>query len=343
MLQKKLRISGKAVKIILISEMANLLGMNTLAFGPVPSRRLGRSLGINNIPAKTCSYSCIYCQVGKTSKLTTERQYFYKVNDVFREIKNRVHESTLREERIDYVTFVPDGEPTLDLNLGKETAVLKKIAFPIAILTNSSLVWRNDVKSDLLGADYVSLKVDAVSEDFWRRINRPHKSLKLTTILEGITEFAEVFEGTLVSETMLVGGVNYGNEFEKIAGFLKRLKRLDKAYIATPTRPPTEKWVKPAKEETINTAFQVFSKKLGAGRVEYLVGYEGNAFASTGDVVEDILSITAVHPMREEAVRKLLIKADVDWQVVEKLLCEKKLVELEYERNTYYMRKLLHK
>ena len=320
--------------------MANLLGMKTLAFGPVPSRRLGRSLGINNIPPKTCSYSCIYCQVGKTSKLTTERQYFYKVNDVFREIKNRVHESTLREERIDYVTFVPDGEPTLDLNLNKETAVLKKIAFPIAILTNSSLVWRNDVKSDLLGADYVSLKVDAVSEDFWRRINRPHKSLKLTTILEGITEFAEVFEGTLVSETMLVGGVNYGNELEKIAGFLKRLKRLDKAYLATPTRPPTEKWVKPAKEETINTAFQVFSKKLGASRVEYLIGYEGNAFAFTGKVVEDLLSITAVHPMRHEAVKAFLRKANADWTVIEKLRREGKLLELEYEGKVYYMRTL---
>jgi wyosine [tRNA(Phe)-imidazoG37] synthetase (radical SAM superfamily) len=311
-------------------------------FGPVPSRRLGRSLGINNIPSKTCSYSCVYCQVGKTSKLTTERQHFYKVNAIFREIKNKMHESTIREERIGYVTFVPDGEPTLDLSLGKEISLLKKFKIPIAILTNASLVWCDDLKPDLLQADYVSLKVDAVSEDLWRRINRPHRSLKLAKILEGIVEFAEVFEGALVCETMLVGGIYYGNEFEKIAGFLKGLKRLDKAYIATPTRPPTEKWVKPAKEETINSAFQVFSKKLGVNRVEYLIGYEGNAFASTGKVVEDLLNITAVHPMREEAIRKLLEKANVEWQVIEKLLFENKLIKIEYEGNTYYMRKLLH-
>jgi wyosine [tRNA(Phe)-imidazoG37] synthetase (radical SAM superfamily) len=228
----------------------------------------------------------------------------------------------------------------LDINLGKETSLLKKTAIPIAILTNASLVWRDDVKRDLLQADYVSLKVDAVSEEIWRGINRPHKSLKLTTILEGITEFAEMFKGTLVSETMLVGGVGYRNEFEKIAGFLKRLKRLDKAYIAIPTRPPTEKWVKPAKEETINAAFQVFADRLGAHKVEYLIGYEGNAFAFTGNVVEDLLSITAVHPMRSEAVKVFLKKANTEWDVIENLLNEGKLLELEYQGNTYYMRSL---
>ena len=311
-----------------------------LAFGPVPSRRLGKSLGINNIPAKTCSYSCVYCQVGKTINMTTERQYFYKPEDIFREVKRKVVESASRDERIDYITFVPDGEPTLDLNRGKEITLLKQIEIPIAILTNASLIWRDDVKEDLLKADFVSLKVDAVSEDLWRRINRSHKDLKLNAILEGITEFAKVFKGTVVSETMLIDDINYGNEFEKAADFLKRLKRLDKAYVAIPTRPPTEKWVKPAKEETINTAFQVFSKKLGANRVEYLIGYEGNAFAFTGKVIEDLLSITAVHPMRKEAVKEFLRKADADWTVIEKLLREDKLVELQYEGKAYYMRRL---
>jgi wyosine [tRNA(Phe)-imidazoG37] synthetase (radical SAM superfamily) len=321
-------------------EVANLENMGKLAFGPVPSRRLGKSLGINNIPTKTCSYSCVYCQVGKTINMTTERQYFYKPEYIFREVKRKVVESTSRDERIDYLTFVPDGEPTLDLNLSKEISLLKQIGMPIAVLTNASLIWRDDVREDLLEADFVSLKVDAVSEGLWRRINRPHKDLKLNTILEGITEFAKEFKGTVVSETMLIDGINYGDEFEKVADFLKHLKRLNKAYVAIPTRPPTEKWVKPAKEETINAAFQVFSKKLGTNRVEYLIGYEGNAFAFTGKVVEDLLSITAVHPMRREAVKEFLRKADADWNVIEKLLREDKLVELEYEGNAYYMRRL---
>ena len=320
--------------------MVNLQEIKNVAFGPVPSRRLGRSLGINNIPPKTCSYSCVYCQVGKTNNLTADRQAFYKPEDLARVIKRKIHEATIKNERIDYLTFVPDGEPTLDFNISKEIFSLKQIEMPTAVITNASLLWRDDVKEDLQKADFVSLKVDAVSEDLWRKVNRPHKALRLNVVLEGILEFTEKFQGTVVSETMLIGNIDYGDEFERIAEFLTELKKLNKAYIAIPTRPPAEKWVKRAKEDVMNAAFQAFSKKLGASRVEYLMGYEGNAFASTGNVEEDLLSITAVHPMREEAVKKLLEKTDVDWQVVEKLLGENKLIELEYEGNTYYMRKL---
>ena len=207
-------------------------------------------------------------------------------------------------------------------------------------MTNGSLIWRDDVKEDLLEANLVSLKVNAISENLWRRINRPHKNLELNAILEGITEFANEFKGTVISETMFIDGINYGNEFEKTAEFLKHLKRLDKTYIAIPTRPPTEKWVKPAKEETINNAFQVFSEKLGVNRVEYLIGYKGNAFAFTGKAEEELLSITAVHPMCKEAIMEFLKKANEDWCVIEKLLSENKLIELECGENKYYMRRL---
>ncbi len=320
-------------------EVASLEGAR-LAFGPVPSRRLGKSLGINNIPPKTCSYSCVYCQLGRTVNMTTARRFFYRPKDIFKEVKRKVDETVSREEVIDYLAFVPDGEPTLDLNLGKTISFLKQIGIPIAVITNASLIWQDDVKENLLDANLVSLKVDAVSEDLWRRINRPHGNLKLNAVLEGVTEFANEFKGTIISETMLIDDINYEEELEKIAIFLKNLKRLDKAYIAIPTRPPTEKWVKPAKEENVNTAFQVFTEKLGAGRGEYLIGYEGNAFAFTGSVEEDLLSITSVHPMRKEAVKEFLKKANADWRVIEKLLEEAKLVELEYEGNRYYMRRL---
>jgi len=322
------------------TEVVNLEAERMLAFGPVPSRRLGKSLGINNIPAKTCSYSCVYCQLGRTVNMTTEGQAFYKPEDIHKEVKRKIREAALRNERVDYLTFVPDGEPTLDPNLGKEISILEHTRTPIAVLTNASLIWRNDVREGLMEANLVSLKIDAISEDLWRRINRPHKNLRLDVILEGISEFAKEFEGTIISETMLVDGINYRDESEKIAEFLKKLKRLDKAYIAIPTRPPTKKWAKPPKEEIVNAAFQVFSEKLGSDRVEYLIGYEGNAFAFTGKVEEDLLSITAVHPMRETAVIEFLRKAGVDWRVIETLLQEGKLLELEYEGNKYYMRKL---
>ena len=272
--------------------------------------------------------------------MTTERQCFYNPREVCEEVKRKVNEANLKSEKIDYLTFVPDGEPTLDLNLGKEVFLLKEIGIPKAVITNASLLWSDDVRKDLLSVDYVSLKIDTVNENLWRRINRPHKDLKLGTILEGMTEFARQFRGTLVSETMLTDGVNYRGDYEEVSDFLRRLKGLDKAYIAIPTRPPTENWVKPAKEETINTAFQIFSEKLGANRVEYLIGYEGNAFAFTGKVVDDLLNITAVHPMRREAAEEFLRKADSDWSVIERLLREGRLLELQYEGNAYYMRRL---
>ncbi len=314
-----------------------------MVFGPVPSRRLGQSIGINNIPPKFCSYSCIYCQLGITQDMTISRTSLYKPENIFKQVKKKVNEATSRDEPIDYLSFVPDGEPTLDLNLGKELSLLKQIGIPRAVITNASLIRQEDVKEDLLEADFVSLKVDAVSEALWRKINRPHKELNLNFVLDGIIEFTEEFKGTVVTETMFIDCINYGDEIEKIADFLQHLKSLDKAYIAIPTRPPTEMWVKPAKEEIINTAFQEFSKRLGTNRVEYLTGYEGNAFAFTGKVVEDLLSITAVHPMRSEAVKEFLKKTDSDWSIIEKLIQEEKLVELKYQQKTYYIRKFPHK
>jgi wyosine [tRNA(Phe)-imidazoG37] synthetase (radical SAM superfamily) len=314
--------------------------MVPIAFGPVPSRRLGRSLGINNIPPKTCSYSCVYCQLGRTSNMTVKRSHFYRPEDVLREVERKVREAQLRNEKIDYLTFVPDGEPTLDISIGEEIVLLKQIGVPVAVITNASLLWLDDVREDLFEADFISLKVDTVSQDLWRSINRPCRDLKLEKILDGIKQFVKNFKGIIVSETMLIDGIKYSNEFANIANFLRGLAKLDKAYIAIPTRPPAEKWVKPAKEEVLNVAFQTFSKVLGSDKVEFLIGYEGNVFAFTGNVKEDLLSITAVHPMRVEAVSELLKKANASWQIIDELLRNDELVRLEYEGNTYYMRKL---
>jgi len=311
-----------------------------LAFGPVPSRRLGKSLGVNNIRPKVCTYSCVYCQIGKTSKNVVEREVFYQPCDIVKEVQRKVADASKRNERIDYLTFVSDGEPTLDVNIGEEISLLRRMGIPIAVLTNASMLWSNDVRQDLLKADYVSLKVDAVSNALWRKIDRPHKDLELNAILQGTQDFAEAFKGTIVTETMLLDDIDYGNEFEGIATFLATLKKLNRAYIAVPTRPPAETWVKPAKEQAVNVAFEVFSEALGVDRVECLIGYEGNAFALTGEVEEDLLSMMAVHPMREEAVKAFLMKANVGWQIIEKLLAADKLVGLGYEGNRYYMRKL---
>lgn len=317
-----------------------MIRLQSIAFGPVPSRRLGRSLGINNILQKTCSYSCVYCQLGKTSNILINRQAFYKPEDILTEVKRKVNAASLRGEKIDYLTFVPNGEPTLDINIGKEILLLKQIGIPIAVITNASLLWHEKVREDLLEANIISLKIDTVNQDLWKIINRPHKNLKLNAILEGIKNFTEIFKGKIITETMLINNIKYNNEFEKIAKFLKEINNLDKAYIAIPTRPPTEKWVKPAKEEIINMVFQIFSENIGKNRVEYLIGYEGNMFAFTGNIKEDLLSITAVHPMREDAIEELLKKANANWQIINELLYENKLTIIKYQGKKYYMRKI---
>ncbi|MBN1522415.1 MAG: radical SAM protein [Candidatus Aureabacteria bacterium] len=309
-----------------------------IAFGPVPSRRLGRSLGINNIPPKVCTYSCVYCQLGRSLNMQTERKEFYKPEVIGKSVEKKVKDAKHKGEDIDYLTFVPDGEPTLDINIGYEAEMLRPLGIKIAVITNASLIWRKDVRDDLQKADWVSLKIDAVSEEIWRRVNRPHKSLQLDKILKGIKEFSDLFSGELAIETMLIKDVNDdAKEIEKAAKFIAGLKET-KSYLSIPTRPPAEKWVKTADEHTINKAYQIF-KDLSID-VEYLIGYEGNAFAFTGNIEKDLLSITSVHPMRKEAVEKFLKKADGDWSVIEKLTDENKLIETEYKGNRFYVRKI---
>lgn len=309
-----------------------------IAFGPVPSRRLGRSLGINNIPPKNCSYSCVYCQVGRTLQMRVERRVFYEPEEIVAAVRAKVAQTARTQEPVDYLAFVSDGEPTLDLHLGREIDLLKPLGLPIAVITNASLLWREDVRQDLMAADWVSLKVDAVDEPIWRRVSRPHGRLQLASVLDGALEFAKVYPGTLVTETMLVAGVNEGEEhLGEMASFLARL-RPSTAYLAIPTRPPAEEWTRAPDEVALNRAYQILSQKVD--RVETLTGYEGDAFAFTGDLEDDLLSITAVHPMREEAVRAFLAQAGADWAVVRRLLAQDQLVKAEYGGHAFYLRKL---
>ena len=308
-----------------------------IAFGPVPSRRLGRSLGINNIPPKICTYSCVYCQIGRTPKMAVDRRTFYDPEEIVGAVGVKVARTTDAGEAIEYLTFVPDGEPTLDGNLGREIERLRPLGLPVAVISNASLIWREDVRLDLMGADWVSLKVDAVDEAVWRRIDRPHGSLDLAAILDGMLAFAGAFRGELVTETMLVAGVNDGEaHLEALAGVLARLQP-DRAYLAIPTRPPAEPWAVAPGEGSVNRAYQILGK--GVEQVECLIGYEGNAFSFTGDVEKDLLSITAVHPMREDAVRQFLARAGAAWAAVQRLVAQERLVEAEYDGYRFYLRR----
>jgi len=272
--------------------------------------------------------------------MQVERQTFYEPELILEEVDEKVTLTKSKGEQIDYLTFVPDGEPTLDAALGDEIALLRALGVRIAVISNASLIDREDVKDDLAMTDLVSFKVDAIGEEIWHKVNRPHRHLKLDDILEEILEFARGFRGEIITETMLVDGVNDGSEeVKRIADFLSRL-RPSKAYVAVPTRPPAEAWVRPASEWAVNMAYQTFREALGSDRTEYLVGYEGDAFASTRDLQGDLLSIVSVHPMREDAVKEFLKKGNADWNVVTRLIQEEELVELEYGGHRFYMRRL---
>ncbi len=305
-----------------------------ITFGPIPSRRLGRSLGINNIPPKVCSYSCVYCQVGLTNQLSIDRKEFYKPMMIYNEVKNRLDELKMKSETIDYLSFVPDGEPTLDINLFKTIELLQDFGIKIAVFTNSSLIWKKEVQTSLNLADYVSVKIDAIDEITWKKINHPSPLINLEKILEGILEFKENYNGTLVTETMLIDGLNDNeDELIKIAHFIVKLKP-EIAYLTIPTRPTPLKNIKSPNKERVKSLYKII--KSIYPETELLNLYEGNEFSVSDDEEESLLSIMAVHPMRKDAVEKYLERSNSKWATINKLVEDKKIKELFYDGNIFY-------
>ncbi|HPC05884.1 MAG TPA: radical SAM protein [Anaerolineaceae bacterium] len=307
-----------------------------IAFGPVPSRRLGFSLGINHIPPKNCPYSCVYCQVGRTEKYTTRRQAFYPPEQIMADVAQKVAEAAEHGRKIDYLTLVPDGEPALDINLKTVIRELKTFNIPIAVISNASLIGQEAVQQALLQADWVSLKVDALQEKAWKKVNRPHRDISLPEILDGIYQFGLRFTGQLVTESMLVDGINdHDEDLQSLVEYLQKL-RPSKAYLAIPTRPPAEKWVKPPAPERLQQILQFFSGKVDF--LDLLFEAEVDDFAATGRLEEDIVSIISVHPIREEALRDMVVKSGAAWSVIDAMLDAKQIVCLDYQTQKFYLR-----
>jgi wyosine [tRNA(Phe)-imidazoG37] synthetase (radical SAM superfamily) len=306
-----------------------------IAFGPIPSRRLGMSLGINNIPTrKICSYSCVYCQVGITKKYSVTREPFYEPSLIAKEVEK--HLAKLKEMP-DYLTFVANGEPTLDLKLGKSILALKKLNIPIAVITNASLLSDKQVRAELINADWVSVKIDSADETAWKQINRPHFRVNFRLYVEGLLKFSEEFKGKLVSETMLVQGMNDNpGVLMQTAEFVSQVNPTT-AYISIPTRPPAVPSVTPPSEIAINEAYQIFTEK--GLNTELILGFEGTKTGFTGNAKEDILNICAVHPIREDTMNELLAKDNADFETVDNLIREQKIQQLVYKSKKFYLRK----
>jgi wyosine [tRNA(Phe)-imidazoG37] synthetase (radical SAM superfamily) len=307
-----------------------------IAFGPIPSRRLGKSLGINNIVShKLCSYSCVYCQIGSTVNKTIIRRKFYEPGKLVNEVETHLLKLD-KNHTPDHLTFVANGEPTLDINLGKEICQLRKYGIPIAVITNSSLIQHQHVRDDLMEANWVSVKIDTVDEPTWRKINRPLPWIDFDKMLEGIIAFASEYKGRLNTETMLVENYNHSEEeLNQTAHFISRLNpRI--AYLSIPTRPPALKKIKPIAEEKLTTAWHLFQKN--GVKTELLTGFEGTNTGYTGNASDDILNITAVHPLREDSIARLIKQNKTDPSVITSLIKQGLIKGVTYEGKTYYIR-----
>lgn len=211
--------------------------MNKFTFGPVPSRRLGFSLGVDIIPRKFCSFDCIYCQVGKTTNQEIQRKSFFD----FHEIVDEVVKACALQNHIDVVTFSGSGEPTLNVDIGRMIKEIKKrVDIPVSVITNSSLLYDEDVRQDLKSADIILPSLDAASKDIFHYVNRPHALIELDLIIESLKKFRNEYEGKIWLETMLMKDINDDAEeldkFKEIIGLLG----VDKVQLNTVTRPPKD-------------------------------------------------------------------------------------------------------
>lgn len=206
-------------------------------YGPVPSRRLGRSLGVDLVPLKTCSYDCLYCQLGPTSSPTTERREYAPVRDVL----SGLHVMLSSGSAPDYISLAGSGEPTLHSGIGEIIRGIKAMsAVPVAVLTNGSLLWREDVQHDLLQADLVLPSLDAGDEAMFRRVNRPLGGLSFEQMVGGLASFTRQFSGEVWLEVFLLGGLTAEpHEARKIAALVRRIAPT-RVQINTVTRPPAD-------------------------------------------------------------------------------------------------------
>jgi wyosine [tRNA(Phe)-imidazoG37] synthetase (radical SAM superfamily) len=272
-------------------------------FGPVPSRRLGRSLGIDPVPPKTCNWNCVYCQIGRTTPLQTERREFFPRDEILSEARRVL--SAHPAGAIDWVTFVGSGETTLYRELGWLVREVRKLSsLPIAVITNGSLLYRRDVREELTAADAVLPSLDAGNPGLYRRINRPSPELTFERLVEGLIAFREEYRGQLWLEVMLIKGLNDSEEaLVEIAGILRRV-RPDCVHLAVPSRPPSEPWVEIPEDAGMRRAVSVL------GDVARLITPSGAEYdlSAHADVTDAVAQIVARHPMGEEELRRTLAR-----------------------------------
>jgi wyosine [tRNA(Phe)-imidazoG37] synthetase (radical SAM superfamily) len=272
-----------------------------LVFGPIPSRRLGQSLGIDPIPLKTCNWNCVYCQLGRSTPLVNERKNYFVPEAILAEVQAAL--AAHRPGDIDWITFVGSGEPTLHASIGLLIRQVKTLTdLPVAVITNGSLLYLPEIREELSAADAVLPTLDAGNAQLYRKINRPWPELTFERLLDGLTAFRQVYHGKLWLEVLLVKGLNDTEDaLRSIAAALRRIEP-DQVHINLPIRPPAEPWVQPPDETGLMRATAIL------GEIAQVVHPAEGTFDLSGcdSVVDAIVSIITRHPMREDELVRAL-------------------------------------
>lgn len=299
-------------------------------FGPVPSRRLGRSLGIDVTPFKTCSYDCVFCQCGGTTRHVTERGEFVPFDDVCAELERWL----ANDGRADYITFAGSGEPTLYSRLGELITFIKeKTDIPVIVLSNGTLLHRPDVCEEAAKADIVKMSLSAWDEASFQKINRPAPGLSFERMRSGEQQFRQRFSGKLWLEIFLIEGLNATRtEVELLAAIAKDIAP-DKIHLNTAVRPATEATVRPVDKEALGSFCDLFTP-----RAEVIASFEAAPVEVTGELrAESLVGLVRRHPATAEQLAAI---AGVDSGTVRAVLApliEEGLLQIE-ERNgdSYY-------
>ncbi len=301
-------------------------------YGPVPSRRLGRSLGIDLVPFKVCTYDCIYCQLGRTTNKTLLRKEYVPVDGVMAELERKLAE----DPKPDYISLAGSGEPTLNSGIGELIERIKnRTKVPVAVLTNGSLLWQKPVQDALMAVDLVLPSLDAGDERLFRYVNRPHEEIAFQRMVEGLTVFTERFPGEVWLEVFLLGGVTgIAAEAGKIAALVRRI-RPARVQLNTVFRPPAEEFAYRLSEQKM-----LELKGLFPGEVEIIAEKEKeektiSAFAQAGE--GDILALLGRRPCTSADVANGLgIHATEALKRLEALRKETKITTVSVDGRIYY-------
>jgi len=266
-------------------------------YGPIPSRRLGKSLGISPIQKKTCNLACVYCMLGKTDKMTNESVDQYPLEDILDEVK-LVLDNRLE---IDIISIVGEGEPTLYARLDELVSSIKTLTnIPVAVITNATRLTEASVYQALLKADFVLPSVDAYDETSFKKINRPEKSLNYQKIIDSLIKFSHEYQGELWVETMICKGYNDTDEaVDKLKSILRKIK-YQRLYINSPIRPPALETVKALDHQRLDT----IAKKLGGINIDVLA--DPKFYSDIKNDLQAILSIIKRHPMNQFEINAFL-------------------------------------